>query len=55
METKNEMTKDARIKREELRLRRIYKKIDKDTLKMYNKKYDKENILQEYINTLTTP
>ena len=24
------MTKDARIKREELRLRRIYKKIDKD-------------------------
>lgn len=30
METKNEMTKDARIKREELRLRRIYKKIDKD-------------------------
>jgi len=30
METKKGMTKDARIKKEELRLRRIYKKIDKD-------------------------
>lgn len=30
--------------------RKFNKKIDKDTLKMYNKKYDKENILQEYIN-----